>query len=71
MTVYTGDCHCGARSPRFISSELAERWLVEHHAEKHPDLLNALRARALRGELRPIHVGPGGVVVDADGVPIP
>ncbi len=66
MTVYRGDCFCRERSPMFVSSELAERWLLDHAAARHPERAAEFRERALRGEFKPVIVGPGGEVVPLD-----
>jgi hypothetical protein len=64
MHTYRGNCFCSERSPGFISSELVERWLFSHYDEKHPERVEALRARMLAGNLRPITIIEGGQVVE-------
>ena len=63
MRSYTPDCFCGTRGPRYISSELAERWLLEHVSAEHPGRLDLLRERILNGTLKPLMVGPGGELI--------
>ncbi len=41
---------CRVESPEFPSSELGERWVIDHTRFFHPQSLEAIRAKALAGE---------------------
>jgi hypothetical protein len=48
--------------PKFLSSELAERWLVKHQAEEHPHTLSSLQQKLVTSGLPVMDVKRGGEV---------
>ena len=57
ITVYHSTCLCGVDSGGRASSELAERWFVDHVPVHHPEHVGEVTRSILAGENKPVDVG--------------
>jgi transposase len=60
-TEYHTTCPCGADSGARVSSEIAERWFVDHVRCHHPEHMDDITRAILAGGLKPIDVGRFGI----------